>query len=91
MRNNLFWLNEDQSGRIAPLVPAEKLHPAIPMMKSAEDWPCGDLAAPLDRPMARQILLQRQMCSEFVVIADVGCKDPAQLGVPAAYPIRRSR
>ena len=51
------------------------------MMKSAEDWPCGDLAAPLDRPMARRILLQRQMCSEFVVIADVGRKDPAKIGL----------
>ncbi len=50
------------------------------MMKSAEDWPCGDLAAPLDRPMARRILLQRQMCSEFVVIAFVDRKDLTQVG-----------
>ena len=49
------------------------------MMKSAEDRPCGDLAAPLDRPMTRRILLQGQMCSEFVVIAAVGRKGPAQM------------
>ena len=36
------------------------------MMKSAEDGPCGDLAAPLDRPMAWRRV--------------VGRKDPAQMG-----------
>jgi hypothetical protein len=33
------------------------------MMKSAEDRLSGDLADPLDRPMARQILIQGQMRS----------------------------
>ena len=51
------------------------------MMKSAEDWPHGELAEPLDRPMARRILVQGQMRSELVVIADVGRKDPAQMGL----------
>ena len=49
------------------------------MMKSAENRPCGDLAAPLDRPMAWRILLQGQMCSEFVVIAGVCTKDATQM------------
>ncbi len=51
------------------------------MMKSAEDRPRGELAEPLDRPMARRILAQGQMRSEFVVIAGVGRKDPAQMGL----------
>ena len=51
------------------------------MMKSAEDRPCGDLAAPLDRPMTRRILLQGQMCSEFVVIVGIGRKRPAQMNL----------
>ena len=51
------------------------------MMKSAEDWLRGDPADPLDRPMARRILIQGQMRSEFVVIAGVGGKDSTQMGV----------
>ena len=34
------------------------LHPAVLMMKSAEDRPFGDLAVPLDQPIARRILTQ---------------------------------
>jgi hypothetical protein len=49
------------------------------MMKSAEDRLSGELAEPLDRPMARRILIQGQMRSQFVVIAGVGRKDPAQM------------
>jgi hypothetical protein len=37
------------------------------MMKSAEDRMSSELAEPLDRPMARRILTQRQMRSQFVV------------------------
>ena len=37
------------------------------MMKSAEDRLSGEPAEALDRPMARRILPQREMCSEFVV------------------------
>ena len=51
------------------------------MMKSAEDWLSGDLADPLDRPMARRILIQGQMRSEFVIIRGVGGKDSTQMGV----------
>ena len=51
------------------------------MMKSAEDWLSGDLADPLDRPMARRILIQGQMRSEFVVIAGVGRKYATQMGL----------
>jgi len=49
------------------------------MMKSAEDRPSNELAKPLDRPTARRILVQGQVCSAFVVIAGVGRKDPAQM------------
>src|SRR3981081_2601987 len=58
-----------------------ELNPAILMMKSAENRPGSELAEPLDRPMVRRILIQGQMRSEFVVIASVGCKDPAQMGL----------
>jgi hypothetical protein len=51
------------------------------MMKSAEDRLSGDLADPLDRPMARRILIQGQMRSEFAVIPGVGGKDLTQMGV----------
>jgi hypothetical protein len=51
------------------------------MMKSAEDRLSGDLADPLDRPMARRILVQGQMRSELIVITGVGRKDPAQMGL----------
>ena len=60
--------------------PCLKLYPAVLMMKSAEDRPRCDLAIPVDRPMGRRILLQRQMRSEFVVIAGVGRKNLAQMG-----------
>ncbi len=66
--------------RLGPC-PCRKLHPAVMMMKSAEDRLSGDLADPLDRPMARRILIQGQTRSEFVVIAGVGGKDSTQMGV----------
>ena len=56
----------------------QKLYPAILMMKSAKDRPSGHLAEPLGWPMGRRILVQGQMCSEFVVI---GRKDAAQMGL----------
>src|SRR6266853_2801541 len=58
-----------------------KLHPAVLMMKSAEDRSRCDLAVPMDRPTGRRILTQRQMRSEFVVISCVGRKYPTQMGV----------
>ena len=51
------------------------------MMKSAEDRPSNELAAALDRSMARRILAQGQVRSQFVVVAGVGCKDPAQMAL----------
>ena len=51
------------------------------MMKSAEKRPRGEVTEPLDRPTVRRILVQRQMRSEFVVIAGVGGKDSTQMGV----------
>jgi len=49
------------------------------VVKAAEDGLFGDLAEPLDRPMTRRIFAQGQMRSEFVVIAGVGDKNPAQM------------
>ena len=51
------------------------------MMQPAEDRLSNELAEPLDRPMARRILVQGQMRSQFVVIAGIGRKDPAQVGL----------
>ena len=51
------------------------------MMKSPEDRLSIKLAEPVDRPTARRILVQRQMCSAFVVIAGVGRKDPTKIGL----------
>jgi hypothetical protein len=51
------------------------------MVKPAQDGLSSELAEPLDGPMARRILFQGQMRSEFVVIAGVSRKDPAQVGL----------
>ena len=51
------------------------------MMKSAKNRLSGELTEPLDRPMDRRILVQGQMRSELVVIAGIGRKDPAQMGL----------
>ena len=51
------------------------------MVQPAEDRPSNELAEPLDRPTARRILVQGQMRSQFVVVAGVGRKDPAQMGL----------
>ena len=51
------------------------------MVQSAEYRLSSELAEPLDWPMARRILAQGQMRSEFVVIAGVSRKDPAQVGL----------
>jgi hypothetical protein len=48
-------------------------------MGSAEDGARDDVADLSDWPMARRILVQRQMRSEVVVINDVGGEDPAQV------------
>ena len=58
-----------------------KLYPAVVMMEPAENWPCGELAESLDRPMGRRIFIQGQMRSEFIVIAGVVSKDSTQVGV----------
>ena len=83
-------------GRVCTTCPCRELHPAIFMMKSAENRPRAKLAQLLDRPMARRILLQGQMWSEFVVVAAVGRKDSAQMGlaeendVVEAFPADRA-
>jgi hypothetical protein len=55
-----------------------KLHPAILMVKPAQDGLSSELTEPLHLSRARRILPQGQMRSEFVVIAGVVGKDPAQ-------------
>ena len=44
--------------------PYRELYPVVMMMKAADDRPGGDLAKSLNRPMARRVLAQGQMCSE---------------------------
>jgi hypothetical protein len=51
------------------------------MMKAAEDRLSSELAEPSNRPMARRILLQCQMCSQFIVVVGVAGKDPAQMSL----------
>jgi hypothetical protein len=51
------------------------------MMKSAKNRLSSELTEPLDRPMARRILVQGQMCSQFVVIGGVGGKDSPHVGL----------
>jgi hypothetical protein len=48
------------------------------MMKPAEDRLSGEPAQPLDRPMARRILVGRQMLAEIVIVKGIGSKNPAQ-------------
>ena len=66
------------------------------MMKATGDRLSGERTEPLDGPMARRILIQGQMRSEFVVIASVGRKDSAQMGftedddVIEAFPADRA-
>jgi hypothetical protein len=66
------------------------------MKKPAKNRLSSELAEAPDRPMARRILAQGQMRSEFVVIAGVGRKDPAQMGfaedddVIEAFPADRA-
>ena len=50
-------------------------------MKSTEDWPSSELAEALDRPLARWILAQGQMRSEFIVIDGICGKDLPQVGL----------
>ena len=51
------------------------------MMKSAENRLSSKPAEPLDWPMTRRILIQKEMRSEFVVIGGVGRKDPVQMSL----------
>lgn len=51
------------------------------MMKSVENRLHAELAVPLDCSVVRRILVQEQMRSEFVVVAGVGRKDRAKMGV----------
>jgi hypothetical protein len=51
------------------------------MVKPTEDGLSSELAEPLRLSTARRILPQGEMRSKFVVIAGVGRKDPAQMGL----------
>jgi len=66
------------------------------MVKPAQDGLSSELAEPLHLSTARRILPQGQMRSEFVVVAGVGGKDPAQMSlaedddVIEAFPVDRA-
>ena len=66
------------------------------MVQPAENRTSSKLAELLGRPTARRILAQGQVRSQFVVIAGVGRKDPAQMGlavdddVVEAFPADRA-
>jgi hypothetical protein len=49
------------------------------MVKPAQDGLSSELAEPLHLSTARRIFPQGQMRSEFVVVAGVAGKDPAQM------------
>ena len=51
------------------------------MVKPAQDGLSSELAEPLHLSTARRIFPQGQMRSEFVVVAGVAGKDPAQMGL----------
>ena len=51
------------------------------MVQPTEDRLSSELAEALDRPMARRILTQGQMRSQFVVIDGVGRKDSPQVSL----------
>jgi hypothetical protein len=51
------------------------------MMQSAEDRLADNESEPLDRPKARRVLVQRQTRPAFVIVAGVGRKDLAQMGL----------
>jgi hypothetical protein len=57
----------------------ENLNSHIVMMKSAKDCMRHDASGPLDRTRDWRILVQRSMCSHFVVTASVGSQDAAQM------------
>ena len=71
---------------------------ATPAAPTAKDEPPLEPVTlqPLNRPMARRIFDQGQMCAEVVVIAGVGLKDPTQRdlakddGVIKAFPADRA-
>ena len=81
------WLSMAEQGDFLATCAYQKLNPTILMMKSAEDRPSNELAEPLDRPMAQRILVQGQVRSQFVVIAGVGRKDPAQMGLAEDHDV----
>jgi hypothetical protein len=76
--------------------PYRKLHPAIYMVKSPEDWSCRNLTKSLDGPTGRRILAECQMCPDVVVVGGIGSEDPTQVGfaedddVIEAFPTDRT-
>jgi len=73
-----------------------ELRPAIMVMKSTKNRPNNELPEPLGRPMTRRIFVRGKMCSTFVVVAGVGRKNLAQMGlaqyndVIAAFTVDRA-
>src|SRR6516164_8350405 len=60
-------------------VPAENSDPAILMMQSAKNRNSGNPAADLNRTREWRILVQRQVSSRFVVVANVIFQDLTQM------------
>ena len=55
------------------------LHPTVFMVKAAEDRSRDNLAEPLDRPLARRIFGDGQMCPYPIVVGSISRENPAQM------------
>ncbi len=51
------------------------------MMKSAEDRPRSDLAAPLNGTTERRVLGEREVCPGVIIIGGICSEDPAQMAL----------
>ena len=67
--------------------PCRKLHPAILMMKSAEDRPRVDVTDPSNWTNKRRVLGQRQMCPDTVVVGGIGVEDLTQVGLAKDHDV----
>src|SRR5437879_5881922 len=79
----LIPVGVSNSARRPITCPCQKLHPAIFMVKSAEDRSCRNLTKSLDGPTGRRILAECQMCPDVVVVGGIGSEDPTQVGFAA--------
>jgi hypothetical protein len=76
--------------------PYRGLHPAVLMVKPAEDGPRSDLAGPMNGTTERRVLGEGEVRPEVIVIVGIRRKDPAQMGftkdddVIEAFPADRA-